>query len=112
MSVTGLLFRGPLCRLALNTLLLKHLGSCLANNSASVMRKVASLSAERLPFLKPGLLFVDGLVVCLAVSLGCDTKRHRLHPNYLPTEKSEISHSEENMNSYAYQESSGIIQFK
>lgn len=62
MSVTGL------CRLALNTLLLKHLGSYLANNSESVTRKVVSLSAERLPFLKPSLLFVDGLVVSCCVS--------------------------------------------
>lgn len=32
------------------------------------MRKAVSLSAEPLPFLKPGLLFVDGLVVSCCVS--------------------------------------------
>ena len=77
------------------------------------MRKVVSLPAQRLllfPQTQPPVLLMA--LLCLAESLSCDTKCLRLHPNDLPRENSKISHSEENMNSYAYQESSRIIQFK
>lgn len=82
------------------------------------MRKVAfasqqSVSLSLLFFLKPNLLCVLMALLCLCcVSLACDTKCHRLHPNHLPppsssssSEMSEKSHIlKEDMNSNAYQE--------
>lgn len=90
-SLTALLFRSSICRLALNTLWPKHLGSHLANNSELVMRKVPSLSAERLPFFKTHFP-VCWWPCCVLLRLGCDTDCHHLHPNYICPQRDRKSH--------------------